>query len=120
MVKVYKALYRTDWIYAEGFIVFYDDKTVEGLFASDYMYIYEYNRNIVVFLKTLSFYRQNGLRMKEINLYEFFSHKQDLIPFNTYLFFNSSNFELSLEIKEEICDIEEIKIILMDLSKVRA
>lgn len=120
MIKVYKAKYRTDTIYAEGYIAMYDNKTIEGIFALDYMHIYEYSNNSFCFLKTVSYFTQNKLLMREVKPYEFYASKQIFNPPGKYFFFNGSNKDLSLEINEEITDIEDIKIILMDIAKIRA
>lgn len=120
MIKVYKAIYRTDTIYAEGCIALYDDNSIEGIFASDYMYIYEYDNNFVCFLKELSYYVQNNIPMYHMKFNEFYASKQIFNPPGKYFFFNGSNKDLSLEINEEITDIEDIIIILMDIAKIRA
>ncbi len=120
MIKAYKSIYRTDNIYAEGSIVMYDNKTIEGRFALDYMHIYEYDNHSFCFLKTLSYYTQNKVLMQEVKPYEFYSSKQIFCPFETYFFFDNSSNVLSLEINEEITDSDDIKIILMDIAKVRA
>lgn len=121
MIKGYKAIYRIDDdIFAEGSIVMYDSKTIEGIFALDYMYIYEYDENSFCFLKTLSYYTKNHVRMEETRLYEFYASKQTFSSPGKYFFFNKSDKVLSLEIKEEITDPEDINILLMDIEKIRA
>ncbi|MCI8362216.1 MAG: hypothetical protein HFJ41_03645 [Clostridia bacterium] len=119
MIKVYRAIYRTDTIYAEGYIVMYDDITMEGVFALDYIYIYEYGNNSFCFLKTLSYFTQDQLLMRAIKPYEFYASKQIFSPPGKYFFFNNSDDVLSLEINEEITDPEDITMILMDIAKVR-
>lgn len=85
MIKVYNAIYRTDTIYAEGYIVMYDDKTIEGIFALDYMYIYEYNGHLLCFLKTLSYFNQNKVLMQEkkymnfIHLSKYYVHLKHIL-----------------------------------------
>lgn len=121
MIKGYKAIYRIDNdIFAEGSIFMYDSKTIEGIFAFDYMHIYEYSNNSFCFLKTLSYYTKNHVRMEETRLYEFYSSKQIFDSSGTYFFFNKSDKVLSLEIKEEITDPEDINILLMNIAKIRA
>ena len=121
MLKVYNAIYRIDdIIYAEGYIVMYDDKNIEGIFALDYIYIYAYDKNLICFLKALSHYSQNNVIMQESKTYEFYSSNQVFRPFEKYFFFNNSDNVLSLEIKNEVLDIEYIKIILMDIARIRA
>lgn len=120
MEKVYKALYKTDWIYADGFIVIHPDKTIEGIFALDYMYIYESEKNDIVFLKTLDYYRVDELIMQDIGIYEFYSSKQIFYPYNVYFFFDSSDNGLFLEIKEEITDANQIQDILLEISQSKA
>lgn len=121
MIKGYKAIYRIySDIFAEGSIVMYDSKTIEGIFALDYMYIYEYDENSFCFLKALSYYIENNVRMEETKINEFYASKQTFSPPGKYFFFNSSDRVLSLEIKEEITDPEDINILLMDIAKIRA
>lgn len=123
MLKVYNAIYRIDdIIYAEGYIVMYDDKNIEGIFALDYIYIYiyAYDKNLICFLKALSHYSQNNVIMQESKTYEFYSSNQVFRQFEKYFFFNNSDNVLSLEIKKEVLDIEYIKIILMDIARIRA
>lgn len=121
MRKAYRAIYRIDdIIYAEGYVVMYDNKTIEEIFALDYMHIYEYGNNSFCFLKTLSYFSQNQLLMQKIKPYEFYSSKQIFNLPGKYLFFNSSNDSFSLEINEEITDPEDISMILMDIAKLRA
>lgn len=121
MRKGYKAIYRIDDdIFAEGSIFMYDDKTIEGKFALDYMYIYEYGNNSFCFLKALSFFKQGPLIMQEVKNYEFYASKQTFSSPGKYFFFNKSDKVLSLEIKEEITDPEDINILLMDIEKIRA
>lgn len=120
MKKVYKAIYRTETIYAEGYIVQYDDNSIEGIFASDYMYIYEYDNNFVCFIKELSYYIENGILMYHLKFREFYASKQIFSPPGKYFFFNHSDDVLSLEINEEITDPEDATMILMDISKIRA
>lgn len=119
MKKVYKAIYRTETIYAEGYIVQYDDNSIEGIFASDYMYIYEYDNNFVCFLKELSYYAENGIPMYDLKFREFYASKQIIRSYETYLFFNNSGGGLSLEINEEIVDLEHAKFVLIDIAKAR-
>lgn len=120
-MKGYKAIYRIDNdIFAEGSIIMYDNKTIEGIFAFDYMHIYEYGKNSFCFLKTLSYFVQTKVLMQEKKQYKFYSSKQTFNPSGTYFFFNNSNIVLSLEIKEEITDQDDIKILLMDIAKNRS
>lgn len=121
MKKGYKAIYRiNDDIFAEGSIFMYDSKTIEGIFAFDYMHIYEYSNNSFCFLKTLSYFVQNKILMQEKKQYEFYSSKQIFNSSGTYFFFNKTDKVLSLEIKEEITDPEDINILLMNIAKIRA
>lgn len=120
MTKVYNAIYRTNSIYAEGYIAIYDDNSIEGIFALDYMHIYEYGNNSFCFIKTYSYYTQNDILMEEKKLHEFYSSKQTFLPPGTYFFFNNSGNILSLEINEEVTDLEDSKLILMDIATVRS
>ncbi len=120
MIKVYNAVYRIyDFIKADGYIAIYDDNTIEGIFALDYIHIYEYDKNSICFLKTLSYYTKNKVLIPESKLYEFYSSKQLFSPFETYYFFNNSGSKFSLEINEEVLDSEDIKIVLIDIASKR-
>lgn len=128
MKKVYKALYKTEWIYSDGYVIVYPDNTLEGVFALDYMYIYNDNNKHTAFLKTLSFYVFNGMLMYDLKNYEFYSlYKQIFYPFNSYLFSGVKTYEdgtcsitvLSLELKEEIFDVEQIQHIITFISEIR-
>lgn len=120
MTKVYNAIYRTNNIYAEGYIAIYDDNSIEGIFALDYMHIYEYDKHSYCFIKTASYYTQNQVVMEVPELYVFYSSKQIFYPSRTYFFFNDLSNTLSLEINEEITDLEECTMILMDIATVRS
>ncbi len=51
MEKVYKDTYKTDWIYAEGYVVVRSNNILEGVFALDYMRIEKKDntfRNIII------------------------------------------------------------------------
>lgn len=118
-MKAYNAIYRTETIYADGYIVQYDDNSMEGIFSLDYMFIYECDSNFICHLKDLLFFTQSGIIFQQKKLHEFYASKQIIRPFETYFFFNNSGGELSLEIKEEITDPEDITLISMNISKVR-
>ncbi len=119
MEKVYKATYKTDWIYAEGYVVVRSNNILEGVFALDYMRIEKKDNNSIIHLEALSYCVENKLLITIADSYEFIATYQDFYPFNNYIFFNSSNYSLSLGIEEEILDEEHIKHILLDLKQVR-
>lgn len=129
MKKVYRAIYKTEYIYANGYVVVESDNSIEGIFALDYIYIYNEKEKNTLFLKALSYYLQDEVLCCEIHLYEFYSSQNfTFTPFNTYIFFTPCDngdgtygiTGLSLELQEEIFDEEEIKEILLSIMKVKA
>lgn len=130
MIKVYRAFYKTSWIYNEGYVVVFPDNTVKGVFAFDYIYIYKDEEKYTLFLKEKSFFKEFGLILCGIKHYEFYSYnKLNFHLFDQYLFFapcaqtedNSIGITgLSLELQEEILDGEHIKEILLSIKEVEA
>lgn len=105
-VLVYKATYRMDNTYAEGYIIL-NNNFVEGVFANDYMAIYMENNN-----KTIA-----QLRALDITIlanhsyifryvpYEFRMCGNILVPGQTHIFFSNNSYnDLYLYISEEVVD----------------
>lgn len=125
MKKVYRAIYKTDYIYAEGFLVFQEDHTIEGIFATDYMYIYNLDRNTYLFLRSLYFESfsepNNGYYNFQRHNEEYISSRKALSSNSICVFFNpNNNNNILLQIQEEILDSEEIKCILLDIVNIKS
>lgn len=124
MKKVYSAIYKTDSVYAEGFLVFQEDHTIEGIFATDYMYIYNLDRNTYLFLRSLCLEKLSNPSNNpySIKLYneEYISSRKALSSNSICVFFNSNNNNILLQIQEEILDSEEIKCILLDIVNIKS
>lgn len=115
MLRVFNALYKTNNVYAEGFIISNDKyNEIEGVFALDYAFIYSDEKNTLLNLRTCSW--DNGIKY---NFLEFFTYPIQITPNNSYIFFNNSNDGLFLEIKNEILNVFEINDVLESLYFVR-
>ena len=129
MKQAYRASYKTDCIYADGYIIKNEDNTIEGVFAYDYVYIYEHNGESVFFLKTKDPCVDGDFIGCDSRFYEFATSPiKDIQPNTSYLFYcagfpedNSiDNFTgVSLNVQDELLDSLEIKEILSYITCVR-
>ena len=116
MEKVFNAIYKTDDVYAQGYIIFSDSYSeIEGLFALDYIFIYNDNKNTLLNLK--SCFWDHGLKY---NFDEFSSSPVQIAHNTSYFFFNNSNSGLYLEIKDEVLNVSEIQDVFQLLHLVRS
>lgn len=120
-VLIYKATYRMENVFAEGFIIL-TSKYVEGIFATDYMAIYsEIDKIITVSLRTLEVEVINfpAIKMNYIN-HQFSATGELLCPGKEYTFFSNINLDdLFLNISTDIVEGEEANSILTQLEKLR-
>ena len=115
MNKVFNATYKTDNVYAEGFIIFSEDyKEIEGVFALDYAFIYNTSTNTLLNLKPC--FWDCGIRY---SFNEFSTCPVEIKPDKTFLFYNNSGEMLTLEIKDEVLNVFQIQDVLLTLSSLR-
>ena len=129
MKKVYKASYKTDFIYADGYVVQNEDNTFEGVFIYDYAYIYEYNGESVFFLKTQNPDPYYDLFTNcEVRQYEFSTLPIKVLHPNTSYFFYPGGFSMDnldetpgicLDVKDELFNILEINEVLSSINTIR-
>ena len=125
-VLIYKATYRMENIFAEGFIIL-TNEYVEGIFANDYMAIYSENDEIitvslqtlvveVVKLPTAMF---SAFKMNYIS-HQFSTACKVLCPGEDYVFFSNIGLDdLYLSISADTVEGEESNDILQQLVKLR-
>lgn len=129
MKHAYKASYKTDFIYADGYIITNEDNTIEGVFAYDYVYIYEHNGESVFFLKTKDPCFDGIFFAYDTRLYEFATSPiKNIKPNTSYSFYcagfskdNSvDNFaEVTLNVQDELLNVLEINEILSSITCLR-
>lgn len=99
---VYKAIYRMENVYAEGYIILKNGFT-ECIFANDYMAIYKENNVIVADLKALTLnLLPNDMYTTSYTKYHFNMSGKELTPGKSHYFFSiiDSN-TLCLDILDE-------------------
>lgn len=103
---IYKAIYRLDNVYAEGYIIL-NDGYVEGIFANDYMAIYSKDGNtITVVLKALNIESIAPFSTSYIT-YDFSLRAKELSPNGSYTFYSNINLDyLELDILEDTVEGE--------------
>lgn len=121
MEKVFYATYKTDNIFAEGFVVFSElYSEIEGVFALDYMYLYQFENYSFLNLKTFSLDKGTNYSYKfNHNFYEFFNSKQDISPNSSYVFFDNTNSALYLDILDEVLNVFTIQDVMQTLYMLR-
>ena len=121
---IYEATYRMENVFAEGYIILSD--YVEGIFAKDYMAIYEKDSNsIAMSLQTLSFERlvfPLSILVPFYVNYQFSMIGNMLYPGKKHVFFSSNNIDddLYLNISVDIVQGEEADDILKQLCELRS
>lgn len=101
-VLVYKAIYRMDDVYAEGYIIL-NDSYVEGIFANDYIGIYKENNMIFAELRAFTLDKlPNNNYKHSYTTYLFNMCGKELVPGNSHNFFSIVGCDnLCLDILEE-------------------
>lgn len=119
MKKVYKSCYKTESVYAEGYIVLNEDDTIEGIFAFDYLFIYKEDNKYIACLNAKSVVVRNSFCSQVSKLSEYFADVRPIYPNKQYLFFNYSADGLCLEVLNEVFDNDKISEVCMDIQKAR-
>lgn len=115
MIRVFNATYLTDNVYADGYIIFNDIyKEIDGVFALDYIFIYNFNNHTFLNIKSCDF--NNGIKY---SFYEYFSNLLNIQQNNIYFFSSMSDKILQLEIKDEVIDLSLIQQVLQTLSYIK-
>ena len=125
-ILIYEATYRTTNIFAEGFIIL-TDNYVEGVFARDYMAIYNKNTNIItISLYSESFeiikipFLQTGFAVESYNIKSFSMVGNMLHPGQNHIYFSDNNLDdLYLNISSNIVQGEDANDILNQLYELR-
>lgn len=115
MIRVFNATYSTDNVYAEGYIIFNGIcKEIDGVFALDYIYIYNFNNHTFLNIKSCDF--DNGIKY---SFYEYFSNLLNIQPNNIYYFSSISDKIVQLEIMDEVIDLSLVQQVLQTLSYIK-
>lgn len=99
---VYKAIYRMENVYAEGYIIL-SGVYVEGIFANDYIAIYPENSTISAELRAFTLdLVQDNIYKSSYTKYHFNMSGKELVPGKAHHFFSIINSDtLRLDILEE-------------------